>query len=86
MLNHLSGGGIQDTLPVHRAVSQRVLDIIASGAGLVLLSPFLLIIAVSVKVQDRGPVFYRSRRVGIGGRLFSIYKFRTMVQVHQRAD
>ena len=80
MLSHLSGGGIQDTLPVHRAVSQRILDIFASGAGLVLLSPLFLVIAASVKVQDRGPVFYRSRRVGIGGRLFSIYKFRTMVQ------
>jgi lipopolysaccharide/colanic/teichoic acid biosynthesis glycosyltransferase len=51
----------------------------ASLAGIALLSPLLLGVAALVKLQDRGPAFYRGVRVGRGGRLFRIYKFRTMV-------
>jgi lipopolysaccharide/colanic/teichoic acid biosynthesis glycosyltransferase len=47
--------------------------------GLVLLSPLLLLIAIVIKIGDRGPVFYRGERVGIGERVFRIYKFRTLV-------
>ena len=59
---------------------QRCFDLLAAGAGLLLLSPLLIVIAGAVKVFDGGPVFYRSQRVGWGGKLFSIYKFRSMVQ------
>jgi lipopolysaccharide/colanic/teichoic acid biosynthesis glycosyltransferase len=80
MFEHPSGGREEVTSPVQTALSQRIVDILATAAGLLLLSPVFLIIGVAVKVQDGGPVFYRSKRVGIGGRLFSIYKFRSMVQ------
>jgi len=80
MFEYLSGGGAENSPPVHNAFAQRVVDILASAAGLVILSPLLLVIGAAVKLYDRGPVFYRSKRVGIGGRLFSIYKFRSMVQ------
>jgi lipopolysaccharide/colanic/teichoic acid biosynthesis glycosyltransferase len=47
--------------------------------GLVLLFPVFLLIAIIIKLTDRGPVFYRGERVGIGERIFRIYKFRTLV-------
>lgn len=58
---------------------KRLLDIVVSIAGLTVLSPLLIAVAVMIKLDDGGPVFYRGARVGRGGRLFNIYKFRTMV-------
>jgi lipopolysaccharide/colanic/teichoic acid biosynthesis glycosyltransferase len=48
--------------------------------GLLLVSPLILLIAVAVKVADGGPVLYKGQRVGRGGRIFHIYKFRTLVE------
>ncbi len=56
----------------------RAFDLIASGAGLLLLSPFFLAIGLAVKLTSAGPAFYKAERVGQGGRLFKLYKFRTM--------
>lgn len=58
---------------------KRAVDLVAAGLGLLLLSPVLLVIAVAVKLDSRGPVFFRQRRWGRGGREFRIVKFRTMV-------
>jgi lipopolysaccharide/colanic/teichoic acid biosynthesis glycosyltransferase len=55
------------------------LDISISLIGLILLSPVLLVVALVVKWSSPGPVLYRGRRVGKDGRLFDLYKFRTMV-------
>lgn len=57
----------------------RLLDVIASATGLLVLSPLLLVIAVLVKFQDGGPILYRALRVGRHGVPFRLYKFRTMV-------
>jgi len=57
---------------------KRLFDWLASGMGLVLLSPFFLVLAVWIKLDSAGPVFFRQERVGQGGRLFRIHKFRTM--------
>jgi lipopolysaccharide/colanic/teichoic acid biosynthesis glycosyltransferase len=57
----------------------RVLEAIIGAAGLLVLSPFLAIIAAFVKLQDGGSVFYRAKRVGKNGKEFEGYKFRTMV-------
>lgn len=57
---------------------KRLFDIISSSAGLILLSPVFLLIAVWIKSGSKGPVFYRQLRVGKNGRDFKIYKFRTM--------
>lgn len=84
MFEHLSGAG-EHTPPVHHARVQRIVDFLAASIGLLLLSPVLLAIGIAVKLQDGGPVFYRSMRVGMGGRLFAIYKFRSMVQGADRA-
>lgn len=58
--------------------AKRTVDILGSGALLVLCSPVLLVAAIAVKAHDRGPVFFRQERVGMDGRPFRILKFRTM--------
>jgi lipopolysaccharide/colanic/teichoic acid biosynthesis glycosyltransferase len=62
-------------------VLKRTLDIAASAAGLVLLSPLMLAIALFIKLDSPGPVFFRQVRVGRHGQPFRIFKFRTMLQV-----
>lgn len=57
-----------------------VVDIVGSGLILRIWSPFLLIIAILIKLTSRGPVIFKQRRIGLRGREFNIYKFRTMVQ------
>jgi exopolysaccharide biosynthesis polyprenyl glycosylphosphotransferase len=57
---------------------KRTFDLVLSTIGLALLSPFLLVIAVAVKLSSRGPVLYRSVRPGIAGKPFDCFKFRTM--------
>lgn len=62
-----------------RDVSKRAFDVILSGAFLVLIFPLLLLLAAWVRIDSRGPVLYRGTRVGRGGTLFRMFKFRTMV-------
>lgn len=57
---------------------KRVFDIIASGLGLLILSPLFLVIAVWVKLDSPGPVFYKQVRVGRNNKDFYLYKFRSM--------
>lgn len=59
---------------------KRGIDIIVSPVSLCLLSPFLLLIALCVKMDSHGPVIYRQRRCGKNRRIFTIYKFRTMTE------
>ena len=58
---------------------KRAFDFLLALLGLVLLSPVIFVIAFLIKLHDRGPVFYRGERVGRGGTIFRIYKFRSMV-------
>lgn len=58
---------------------KRCFDIVAASIGLLLLSPLLLWFAFRIRKEDGGPVFYYGERVGLFGKLFSVYKFRTMV-------
>ncbi|HYX29719.1 MAG TPA: sugar transferase, partial [Pyrinomonadaceae bacterium] len=57
----------------------RLFDIIVSLLGLIFLAPVLIMIAVAVKLDSRGPVFYRGKRTGRDGVPFRIFKFRTMI-------
>jgi exopolysaccharide biosynthesis polyprenyl glycosylphosphotransferase len=59
--------------------SKRLFDVVVSGAILAVLSPFLLTVALLIRLQDRGPVLYRQRRVGANGAEFEMIKFRSMV-------
>lgn len=60
-------------------MAKRTFDLFWSVLGLVVLSPVLALVALAVKLEDGGPVFFRQIRIGIGGRAFRIWKFRTMV-------
>ena len=60
-------------------IAKRAFDLICSVLILAILSPFLLALAVWIKTTSRGPVLYSAPRVGLGGRPFRMYKFRTMV-------
>jgi len=60
-------------------IIKRAFDIVASFTGLLILSPVFLVVAVAIKLDSKGPVFFRQVRVGKGGKEFRIYKFRTMV-------
>lgn len=57
---------------------KRLFDILASGVGLICLSPLFVVLAVWIKCDSRGPVFYRQVRVGKGNRDFRLFKFRSM--------
>jgi lipopolysaccharide/colanic/teichoic acid biosynthesis glycosyltransferase len=58
---------------------KRVFDIGVAGVGLILLAPLFLLLALLIKIDSPGPVFFRQERIGRGLRPFFIYKFRTMV-------
>jgi len=59
-------------------LAKNLLDRVAAGLGLLILSPLLLVIAIGIRISDRGPVFFRQPRVGHEGRTFRVWKFRTM--------
>lgn len=59
---------------------KRIFDLLVSFFGLIILSPLFLLIALLVKISSPGPVFFRGKRIGKGGKPFLIYKFRTMVK------
>ena len=58
---------------------KRILDILFSAVGLVILSPLLLYIAIRIKIDTTGNIFYKQKRVGKNGVEFYLYKFRTML-------
>lgn len=62
-----------------RPSAKRVFDIATSAAALVVLAPLMVAIAVLIKVDSPGPVFFRQRRLGLGARPFVMLKFRTMI-------
>ena len=57
---------------------KRLFDIVASGCGLLVLSPIFLVVAIWIKLDSHGPVFYRQVRVGYKNKDFRIFKFRSM--------
>jgi len=65
-------------------VLKRAFDVLVSGAGLIVLSPITLLIAIAIKLDDWGPVLFSQERVGLNGRLFKAHKFRSMVVEAER--
>lgn len=61
-------------------ILKRLFDIIFSLILLVILSPLFLIMAIAIKIDSKGPIFFKQERVTQYGRIFKIFKFRTMVQ------
>lgn len=66
-------------LSIEQRASKRLVDIIFSIAGIILCSPIFLLVALGIKISDQGSVFYSQTRLTINGRIFMIYKFRTMI-------
>ncbi len=66
-------------LTLTQRIVKRIFDIVLSGIALILLSPILLVVAIAIKCEDGGPVFYRQNRATINGKVFSILKFRSMI-------
>ena len=67
-------------LSFEQRLIKRTMDIVVSTIGLIILSPILLICAAAIKIGDGGTVLFRQNRVTEGGRIFTIYKFRTMIE------
>ncbi|HKH22068.1 MAG TPA: sugar transferase [Solirubrobacterales bacterium] len=67
-------------LPPPKKGLPRAADLVIATAALVVVSPLLAIAAIAIKLESRGPVFYRQRRVGKGGEVFELFKLRTMRQ------
>lgn len=59
-------------------LSKRIFDLVASGSALLLLSPLFVIVAILIKLESKGKVIYKSKRVGAGYKIFDFYKFRSM--------
>ena len=59
--------------------AKRLLDVLLSGAGLAVAAPVALLLALAIKLEDGGPVFFAQQRVGRHGRLFNALKFRSMI-------
>ena len=62
-----------------RPNASRALDLVVASLALAVAAPLLAVAAILIKLESRGPVFYRQRRVGLGGRPFELWKLRTMV-------
>ena len=65
-------------LSINQRIVKRICDVLLSLLGIILASPFMLLIALAVKLYDRGPVLYKQERLTRDGRPFLIYKFRSM--------
>ena len=63
---------------IYEIFGKRVLDIVISVIGLILISPIMIIVAISIKVKIGGPVIFTQRRPGLNEKVFLMYKFRTM--------
>ena len=60
-------------------VVKRIFDVLVSFCGMVFFSPLLLVFCIIIKIEDGGPVFFKQERVGYGGEIFTLYKYRSMV-------
>lgn len=69
----------ENSIDPERSVTKRAFDIVFSFCLILLLLPVLLLIALAIKLESKGPVFYNANRAGRGFRIFKFYKFRTMV-------
>lgn len=59
-------------------IKKRVFDLVVSTIAIILSSPIMLIVALAIKIEDGGPVFYKQERIGLRGKPFYIHKFRSM--------
>ncbi|MBD7916450.1 sugar transferase [Clostridium sp. Sa3CUN1] len=61
------------------SISKRIIDILGAVVGLIILSPILIIVSILIKLESKGPIIFSQKRVGLNGKEFNMYKFRSMV-------
>ena len=69
---------IPEQFEIKIPLGKRVFDIIGATLGLILSAPLCILVAIAIKLESRGPVFYKSKRVGAGYHIFDFWKFRSM--------
>ncbi|MFM8994899.1 MAG: sugar transferase [Bacteroidota bacterium] len=67
-----------EVMPTWQKVLKRMIDILVAGIALLLLSPFFILLALLVRLDSKGPIFFTQPRIGLKGKLFNIIKFRSM--------
>ncbi len=70
----------RDIMPQWQFVLKRFMDFFLAGLALLVFSPIYLILAIAVKISSPGPIFFKQQRIGLHGKPFTIYKYRTMVE------
>lgn len=78
--------GLPFHIPVAGSRLKRAVDILLSSFALLMFLPLLLVIAVGVRMSGKGPILFRQRRTGLGGQVFTIFKFRTMTVTEDHDD
>lgn len=63
---------------IYQSYIKRLLDIVVSLLTLILLTPLFIVVAISIKLSSKGDIFFKQTRIGLNGKPFKIYKFRTM--------
>jgi undecaprenyl phosphate N,N'-diacetylbacillosamine 1-phosphate transferase len=71
---------------LYRRYGKRLLDLFLSILALVVLTPFFLLIALAIRLESPGPIFYIQDRLGMHGKIFRAYKFRTMTHIPRTPD
>lgn len=69
--------GLKHESPIYR-IDKRLIDIVASILGLIVAIPFIVIFGILIKIESRGPIIFKQERVGYRGKIFTIYKLRSM--------
>jgi exopolysaccharide biosynthesis polyprenyl glycosylphosphotransferase len=81
-LNHVFGAVLieikQEMMPEWQIITKRIFDILVSLVALIVLSPVILYVYIRTKLSSKGPAFYNQERIGLNGKPFQIYKFRSM--------
>lgn len=78
-LNMKTGEFINENPKKLYVFTKRLIDVIASIFGLIVLLPILAIVAIAIKIESKGPIFFSQERVGLNGQRFKMYKFRSMI-------
>ena len=63
---------------MYRGFIKRLIDFVLALCGLIVLSPVFIIFSILIKLESKGPIIFKQQRLGINGRVFNIYKFRSM--------
>jgi len=74
------------TLPVATSAAKRAVDVAVASLALLVFLPLLLVIAIAVRLESRGPALFRQRRTGLNGKVFTIFKFRTMTVAEDHGE